>query len=210
VLDPFPGGGGFASRLPIELPFARGLVAEALDRQRAGGRPLPPTFELWEPFLHDQLPPAEDEETVRPTAVAARGGAPFDLKTADELLDHPAFGDWLLPPQPVLAAIAEIPAPQSKRWTQQQYKPLADRLFNAVDIARMCGALERQAQLLNVDGDRETSEIASRAAVTLAATNARTLPKHALIRRLLEHSVTFALQPLMDLDDIPDDPFVEF
>lgn len=82
----------------VGLPALRGAVQRALTRSAAAGRRVPPSFELWEPALHDQYPPPPDEPVLEVALDDRAYVARTDLVAASgALAEHPFFRAWWLP-----------------------------------------------------------------------------------------------------------------
>lgn len=181
----------------VDLPAARGIVAEALRRNAATGQPIPPSFELWEPYLHDAYPPAEDERV----AVAELDDAPYagraDLvQGSDDLLDHPMFGNWVFGPDEVAPLLEHTPPPHGGRWSDRQYRPLIRALVDDATRERLRGRLRRQAWLLDRLEEKEDRDTALAVAASLAK-GGEALAQHPFLRGMVQRSVEHLMATLL-------------
>lgn len=195
IVRPLRAPGSVNAQIEIDPAHARGIIAAALEQHIASGRPLPPTFELWEPYLHEALPPAPDEPTV-PAMLPDRAIAPNPLpeqRALEQMLMGAGFGTWLIPADRLFAAMERVPPPASPRWSNRQYEGLVEQLFTPDDIGTLTRALLRQAWMLDRSGDTLDRDAVLGIVQSLRTLSYHDMPKHPFVRALLQHSAMVAL-----------------
>jgi hypothetical protein len=184
------------SLIEVDLPIARGALAIAFDYNVARGLSVPPAFELWEPLLHDTLPPASDEPIERPelddTAYQDRDDL---LADADELLDDEFFDSWGLDDARTLEALSEVAPPSGEDWEPKTYLALTEKILDPEAREQLRLRLRRQAWMLERTDDDRARDQALACAALLASATTSALAENSFIRGLLERSVADLLLP---------------
>ncbi|MFN8558593.1 MAG: HEAT repeat domain-containing protein [Dehalococcoidia bacterium] len=102
----------------MDAAAVRGLLAEAISTNAATGRPVPPAFEVWEPYVHETYPPAPDEPATPPelddTDYAGRREL---VKASGRLADHAFFLSWGFDASEMKEAMDVTPPPSGGRLT---------------------------------------------------------------------------------------------
>lgn len=190
ILDDLVEEGG-VDLVEVDLAAVRGALAAALEVNATHGYPLPPEFEVWEPFVHESYPPAADEPIVVPKLDDAPYAGRDDLVArGDELLDHAFFDVWSFGIEATAAAMLRAPLPARSEWTERQYRPLIEHLVPPSVVAQLRDRLRRQAWLLEQRGDVEARDLALATAAYLAAPSRAGLVKLPFLRRLVEIGVS--------------------
>jgi hypothetical protein len=180
----------------VDASALRGALAQAERINLATNHRFPREFEIWEPLLHDQDPPASDEPVVTPELDDTGYLDRDDLyRRSDELLQHRLFGSWLFEPAEVASVLEKSLPPAASKLTVRQFRPIIDALLDDVTRRGLRDRLRRQAWLLRHSGDEEEAEIALAAAAGLAEGHPSELARHPLLQQM----VLFGLTPLMGL-----------
>lgn len=130
----------------VDLPALRGVLQAALERCAAGRRRLPPSFELWEPALHDHYPPPPHEPVASVHLDdAAYGDRPDLLRASVRLAEHPFFQSWCLSGK--ASALALGVAGEARAWLRERLRQQAWLLERAGDLATRDVVLAVAAQL---------------------------------------------------------------
>jgi hypothetical protein len=180
-----------------DLPSARGALITALATNVATGRPVPPTFELWEPFFHDTFPPTTDEATAVPELDEAAFASRADLvRRSAALLEHPFFESWFFNPDEIGPLLDGVVLGPGGRLKEVQYGPLIRQLVDAPLRERLRQRLRRQAWILDRDGDGRARDLALAIAASLAEATAAGLTKHPFLRAMVDASLDSLLPAL--------------
>lgn len=174
----------------VDLAAVRKAIVEAVQLNSATSHPLPPAFEIWEPLLHDQDPPAAGE----PVATVELDDAPYGdrtdlLQRSGQLLRHRYFTAWFFNPDEIEPALEGVPRPREGRMTQKQFRPLIERLVDRKTLQLMRGRLRRQAWLLKQAGDLERSDVALAVAASLATAKGPQMGDHPFLKSMVLHSL---------------------
>jgi hypothetical protein len=176
----------------IEVPLAalRGALSGALTINAARGEGLPPTYEIWEPLLHDSYPPAPDE----PITATALDDAPYagrdDLVARGEALyAHPFFQNWGFDLEVTSVAMEAVTPPPDGILTDQEIDPLVLTLTTPEMRARFRDRLRRQAWLLEHLGDEATRDLALASAAAFAIDDPAALVAMPFLRAMVAASV---------------------
>jgi hypothetical protein len=178
----------------VDTDAVRGAMVLALQANAATGHPVPPAYELWEPFLHDSYPPPAEESLVIPELDASRFVGRTDLvESSGVLLNHPLFDAWLFDPEDVLAVLGSVPLPgrRAKRMTDRQYQALVEALVDETTRLRFGQRLRRQAWLLDQLGAESERDVALAVAASLAVGSH--LTANPFLRAMVDESVSNAL-----------------
>ncbi len=179
----------------VDLAAVRGIVQAALKMNAANEDGIPPAFELWEPFLHDGYPPADDEPAPEPVLDWEPYVGRRDLtQRGGELIEHPWFETWQFHAEAMERAMALAPPPSGPRLTEQQYRPLIEELASAWSRAFLVGRLRRQAWLLDRSGDAAARDIALALVGELAYASPAVLAKQPFLRVMVDRGVTAVLE----------------
>jgi hypothetical protein len=174
----------------VDLAAVRGILAAAVEVNAATGHPLPPVFELWEPFVHETYPPPADE-LVAPAELddAPYAGHQDLLRASGRLADHPYFESWGFDPPDISAALLVTPLPRGGRLTDQQYRPLLEQLLPPATRQLFRQRLRRQAWLLDRAGEPPQRDQALAVAAHLPAASPADLARVPFWRKIAERSV---------------------
>ncbi|MFN8536249.1 MAG: hypothetical protein U0232_02075 [Thermomicrobiales bacterium] len=180
--------------ISVPLAAVRGALAGALAINGTLGQGLPPTYELWEPLLHDAYPPAPDEPVTAPLLDDAPYAGRSDLiaETA-ALFAHPFFQGWGFEPEATLAALATLTLPDEPEISEEELFPLIAALATPATCAQLRNRLRRQAWLLDHLDDTPTRDLALAAAAALTTTDQNTLVTIPFLRELTAASVEQAM-----------------
>ncbi|HEX2172480.1 MAG TPA: hypothetical protein VHL09_08540, partial [Dehalococcoidia bacterium] len=158
----------------VDLAVARGAVQSALGVNAEAGRLPPPAFELWEPLLHESLPPEAAEAVTVPELDDAAAGRARPGRHRHRLVDHPFFATWLPDMDRLDAVFDEVPPPPaSGRLTERQYRPLIDAWLDPPTRELVRRRLRRQAWLLDRGGESGLRDEALAIAAGLPAADVR-------------------------------------
>lgn len=190
-----------------DLPYLRGVLARGIATNAATGQPLPPVFEVWEPWTHDAWPPPEDE----PVAAVELDDAPYrnrpDLVDGSmDLINHPWFDSWSFRPEHLGPAFDSVPPPVS----EQDRDAATAALYAAVlDLIRepLRSSLRAQAGLLERDGETRIRDLALAESAWLADAPTGDLPNNAFLEEMFERGLML-LTGGLPLDLIPTDALV--
>jgi hypothetical protein len=174
----------------VDLAAARGLLAVAVAANAATGHALPPSFELWEPFVHETYPPPPDE----PVTATEPDDAPYAgrqdlLRASGALTEYPDFYSWGFEAAELSAAMVMTPPPTGGRLTDRQYRPLLEQLLPAAKRPTWGSRLRRQAWLLERAGEPALHDQALAVAAHLATASTADLARLPFWRTLIERSV---------------------
>ena len=195
TVESFRAGG--VDLVEIDLPSARGALAAAIATNAATGRPLPPAFELWEPFFHEAFPPASDEPTTVPELDDAPFASRADLvRRSAALLEHPFFQSWFFNPDEIGPALEELVLGRGARLREVQYGPVIGRLVDTPLREQLRRRLRRQAWLLDRYGGQRERDLALATAASLDRATAAGLAKHPFLRGMVDASLDNLLQSL--------------
>jgi hypothetical protein len=187
---------GGVDLVEVDLPRARGVLAAAIATNAATGRPLPPVFELWEPFFHDAYPASLDEPTLPPDLDDAPFASRSDLvRRSAVLLEHPCFGSWFFNPEEIGPLLDGVTLGRGGRLKETAYGPLIAQLVGSPLRERLRQRLRRQAWVLDRRGDRRARELALATAASLGAPAAE-LATHPFLRAMVDASVDHLWQAL--------------
>jgi hypothetical protein len=173
----------------------RGALVEAVRINRETNHRLPSEYEIWEPFLHEEDPPASDE----PVAAAELDDVGYldryDLyQRSAELLDHRFFRSWLFEPGEVARALDRLLPHSPRELTGHHFRPIIDALLKGAARDELRGRLRRQAWLLRAAGEGAESELALAAAAGLSERHSSDPARHPLLQRM----VLFGLTPFLE------------
>jgi hypothetical protein len=172
----------------VEVPAAalRGALARA-ERANAAGRPLPREYEIWEPLVHDEDPPAPDEAVVAPEMDDSAYADREELyRRSGELLEHPFFQSWIFEPGGLAGALGKgVPPPLGGKLTMRHFRAILDALLDDSTRMDLRIRLRRQAWLLGQAHDPEQAEAALAAAVRLAGPDTSEFAHHPLLQRMV-------------------------
>jgi hypothetical protein len=166
ILEEFESAG--VSLVEVDLAACRGVMQSAVDVNGSTGQPIPPVFELWEPFLHEIYPPPVDEPVVVPELDDAGYAGRADLLKANgKLFDHRFFESWAFAPEDLALAMFLTPVAKSRLRSNKQFAPLVEAIMNPATCARYRQRLRRQAWLLDRVGDAHARDLALATAASL-------------------------------------------
>jgi hypothetical protein len=195
TVESFRAGG--VDLFEIDLPSARGVLARAIATNAATGRPLPPAFELWEPFFHEAFPPAPDEATLVPELDDAPFASRAELvRRSATLLEHPLFTSWFFNPEEIGPLLDGIALGRGGRLKAAQYGPVIRQLVDAPRRERLRKRLQRQAWILDRQGDQRARDLALATAASLDGATAAGLAEHPFVRAMVDASLDNLLQSL--------------
>lgn len=178
----------------VPLAAVRGALDGALAINGTLGQGLPPTYELWEPLLHDTYPPAPDEPVTAPLLDDAPYAGRADLiEETAALFAHPFFQGWGFEPEATLAALATLTLPDEPEISEEELFPLIAALATPATCAQLRNRLRRQAWLLDHLDDTPTRDLALAAASALATDDQDTLVTIPFLRELTAASVEQAM-----------------
>ena len=191
---------GGVPMVEVDLAAARWVLEQSVEINGATGHALPPEYEVWELLAHDSYPPAEDE----PTVVAELDDTPYrrraDLvKASGQLVDHPFFRIWTLPPEQTAAAMLRTPPPLGPDLGDRQYRRMIQELVDEPMLAGLRQRLRHQAWLLERSGDMAARDMALAVAAQLAEGKASELGKQPFLRGLVNRSLFVGLLGFADL-----------
>ncbi len=174
----------------IDVQAARGALAAAYETGVAKGRKPPLHYELWEPYFHDQLPPAADEQATSVEMDDTPFAHRHDLVLrSGQLLDHPAFASWLVDSEPIAESIGPEFFAGKRDIPKSRYAQLVNTLFGGDTRATLRGRLQRQAWLLDRQHEGTLRDIALAAAAALAESAPDSLVAHPLLRGIIGRSL---------------------
>ncbi len=158
-------------RIPVvevDLPAARGALADALRTNAETGHAIPPAFEIWEPMVHESYPPPDQEPFVTPEL----DDSPFErredlLDQSPSLLSHRFFTSWFFSPELTAVAVLQAPPPGRKGITDAQLKPMVRSIVNPKVRQVLRQRLCKQAWLLDRQGDERERDLSLAAAASL-------------------------------------------
>ncbi len=174
----------------VEVAAARGAIAAAMEAHTLSGQPIPPEFELWEPFLHDTYPPLETEAVLQPDLDdAPYAGRRELLARSAALAEHPFFVDWAFELADTSVALLATPPPSSVRLTNKQYQPLLEHLLVGATRQQLRQRLRRQAWLLEQEGDARSRDLTLAVSAQLGQAPPAELGKIPFLRELVKHTL---------------------
>jgi hypothetical protein len=195
TVEAFRAGG--VDLVEVDLPSARGVLAAAIATNAATGRPLPPAFELWEPFFHETFPPASEESMTVPELDDAPFASRADLvRQSAALLKHPFFESWFFNPNEIGPILDGIALGRGGRLKEAQYGPVIRQLVDAPLQQRLRQRLRRQAWVLDRHGDQRERDLALATAASLGGATAAGLAKHPFARAMVDASLDNLVQAL--------------
>jgi hypothetical protein len=193
TVEAFRAGG--VDLVEVDLPSARGGLAAAIATNAATGRPLPPAFELWEPFFHETYPLTPDESTTVPELDDALYASRADLvRRSAALLEHPFFESWFFNPDEIGPKLEGMALGRAGRLRQARYGSLIRQLVDAPTQERLCQRLRRQAWVLDRHGDQQERDLALATAASLGSVTAAGLAKHPFVWGMVDASVHNVVQ----------------
>jgi hypothetical protein len=184
----------------IEVPLAavRGALSGAQAINAARGEGLPPTYEIWEPLLHDSYPPAPDEPVVATTLDDTPYAGRDDLVArGDALYAHPFFQNWGFDLEGTSVAMEIVPPPLDGVLTDQEIDPLVRALATPEMCARFRDRLRRQAWLLDHLGDDASRDLALASAAAFATADPEALVAMPFLRAMVAASVQQVMMGFM-------------
>jgi hypothetical protein len=188
---------GGVDLVEVDLPSARGALAEAIATNAATGRPLPPAFELWEPFFHETYPLTPDESTTVPELDDTLYASRADLvRRSAALLEHPFFESWFFNSDEIGPLLDGMALGRAGRLKEAQYGPLIRQLVDASTQERLRQRLRRQAWVLDRHGDQLERDLSLATAASLGSATATELAKHPFVRGMVDASVDNVVQGL--------------
>lgn len=175
----------------VDLEAVRGILQAALDVNAATGHPLPPAFELWEPFIHDSYPP-EPDETVESVEL---DDSPYADRTnlarsAGDLFEHPYFDYWFFDFEDTARAMARVATPGGEQLTASQYSSLIEQLAEPELRRKLRSRLARQAYLFERTEETRERDLALAASASLANDEQSDLGKNAFLHAMVDRSVS--------------------
>ena len=181
--------------LEVSFDLGRRLVLEALDSNRATQIPIAGPLRLFSPWLWD----VTGAEALPPRRVPQLGPEDRALsETSDWLLDHPAFGTWVLHGEQLIHAAQDLSqrpeghsqAGHLEAWVTR----LAADLFAEPLVAQVLSQrLEAMSEWLLLAGDEPRACLALAAAQRFAGGAPH---KHPLIRAMVRRGLEAALSDL--------------
>ena len=200
ILEEFENAGVLL--VEVDLAACRGLIESAVDTNRSTRQPIPPVFELWEPFLHESYPPPPDEMVVVPelddVAYARRAAL---LKANGKLFDHRFFESWAFAPEEIGMAMIVTPLPLEPVRSNKQLAPLIEAIMIPETCARYRQRLRRQAWLLDRVGDSQARDLALATAASLAEASPAKLARQPFFQEMVSRTLeAMASDVLGDLD----------
>jgi hypothetical protein len=166
AVEAFRAGG--VDLVEVDLPSARGALAAAIATNAETGRPLPPAFELWEPFFHETYPLTPDESTTVPELDDALYALRADLvRRSAALLEHPFFESWFFNPDEIGPLLDGMALGRAGRLKEAHYGPVIRQIIEASVQERLSQRLRRQAWILDRRGDQRERDLALATAASL-------------------------------------------
>jgi hypothetical protein len=182
----------FEGQLVVEVSadVVRGIYQSALEVNARTGHPLPPHFELWEPYVHERWPIADDEpvETAELDDAPYRGRADLITESA-ALLEHEIFETWSFSMMDTLRGMAMAEPPKGKKLTNAQYEPLLEALVDPNRRRLLRSRLRRQAWMLDRMGATRERDLALAVSASLQSVSIIDLVEHPFLRRMVDISV---------------------
>ena len=206
--------------VPVSPAVARGAFALTLELMAANGLSVSPEIEVWEPFLHDSYPPADDEPIELPVIDDTGYAGRHDLVARGQELneDTEYFYGWLFDDALSEELAQRDDLPPADAWTDEHYRTMLNVLVTPDLLAKLPGRLCRQAYLLGQDGLIEMQDVALAVAASLRDASIDDLASNPFLRSMALLSVdsfrnTFGRVPGagddLDMDDFDPDMFAE-
>ncbi|MBI2908257.1 MAG: hypothetical protein HYX92_11470 [Chloroflexi bacterium] len=182
----------------VELAVARGALNAAMEANASTGHPIPPTFEIWEPLLHDAYLATGGEHAVVPDLEDVSYMGRNDLlRSSDDLLDSELFDSWGFDPEEIQDALAATMRRSRSRTPAGRYRFLVEYLADGETCAAFRRRLRRQAWLLDRSGDATSRDVALAVAAQLGSGQRAELAKMPFLRALVQRSLDYAF------DEVP-------
>jgi hypothetical protein len=173
---------------------ARGLLEFGMRVNERSGHPLPSSYEIWEAYLHEQLPQVPSEPVTIPELDDAPYTGRDDLvNDSPALLEHPAFMDWAFPPMDTLGAMTLADEPTSKGIGNAQYEPVIDALVYPQRRQLIRSRLRRQAWVLDRAGMERERDLSLAVSASLRSIGLVDLVSHPFLRAMVDKSVATAI-----------------
>jgi len=188
----------------LPVPYAQWLLQEAVALNADSGFPLPTEYHAWRDVVGAPTTPVERPliyEHVSRFEVKMR---PELLREAPRLFEEPEMEGWFLGYRQVQPYAVELRrarearlvlTPESEEQRHERVLTQAIReLFTPPLRRALQRRLEETAYIFWATGRREQAKRAVAAAVEIADSDPLLLPRHPLVRSLLERSIELAIQ----------------
>ncbi|MFN8516157.1 MAG: hypothetical protein U0841_26930 [Chloroflexia bacterium] len=180
--------------ISVPLAAVRGALAGALAINGTLGQGLPPTYELWEPLLHDAYPPAPDEPVTALLDDAPYAGRSDLIAETAALFAHPFFQGWGFEPEATLAALATLTLPDEPEISEEELFRQIAALATPATCAQLRNRLRQPGcSITSTTRPRARPRVAAAAALT--TTDQNTLVTIPFLRELTAASVEQARWP---------------
>jgi hypothetical protein len=182
--------------LEVNAAVVRGAVEMALTTIEQIGLPLAPTFELWEPLIHDTYPPPPDEPFTLPIIDDAPFADRKDLADqAESLFDSTFFSGWSLEPVSMLLMGAQLDLTNPDEWSAEQYEQIIGAVAQPELIGMLRRRLQQQAYLLDLDDEEITRDIALAVSASLAEASQEDLVASPFLRQMAKGTAELLANP---------------